>query len=174
MTSFQFCFLWPCRLKYKPQGLKTDNDKLKGAFRRRNILLKRIAIVFNTWRWWMQRKKNPPGSVKVSSCDTADSCGCLGTNVFSTIPDNWGMKHQSVQDACESKHAFPRLFFGGVHYPWGFSLSHIPSLPGTARPFWREMPAAVNCTQVVRGLGEACARLCLFARDSIHLCHSLH
>lgn len=56
----------------------------------------------------------------------------------------------------------------------GASLRRIPSLPGTARPFWREMPAAVNCTQVVRGLGEACAHLCLFACDSIHLCHSVH
>lgn len=45
-------------------------------------------------------EKNLGVGMEVRSCDTAASCGLLGTNVFITI-------HQSVQDACESKHAPP-------------------------------------------------------------------
>lgn len=63
--------------------------------------------------------------------------------------------------------------FWEVHYPWGLAPSQIPSLTGTAQPSWREMPAA-NYTQVERARGEECAHLCLFACDSIHLCHRLH
>lgn len=119
------------------------------------------------WTYGTLAPANPAVGVELSSCDTAASCG---------LSDIWLVKHPSVQDACESKHALspPLSVFLVELIAHGASLRRIPSLPGTARPFWREMPAAVNCTQVVRGLGEACAQLCLFACDSIHLCHSVH
>lgn len=63
--------------------------------------------------------------------------------------------------------------FCGSSLPMGLAPSQIPSLPGTAQPSWREMPAA-NYTQVDRAHRGVCAHLCLFARDSIHLCHRLH
>lgn len=47
-----------------------------------------------------------------------------------------------------------------VHYPWGLAPSQIPSLPGTARPSWREMPAA-NYTQVDRMHRELCVHICV-------------
>lgn len=61
----------------------------------------------------------------------------------------------------------------GSLFPLRFSHSQIPSLPGTAQPSWREMPAA-NCTQVDGEHREVCVHTSLFACDSIYLCHRLH